>query len=231
MASLSFDDRDLQSSGKVKYTKIAEGKTVRLSLCNFDLDADGNPDTTKYPIVDREEGYYIKGVGMVKHTPEIRKYMEGEEPTIRYATVAVVWNVAEGEFPRTINDVSVEIFGFSQTVMNHILSNNKRFPMLRHDISVSKMKNQFQVVPEADSFFLYLKNNSPALFQKVWEQVKLLKSKAVAAREVSINDLTAKKSGTGQDATQAFTVSDSSARNSAREIEDKLAKASSELAF
>jgi len=229
---LSFDDRDLQSSGKIKWLKLDNDKAVRISFASYQLDGSGQPILTAHPEVVEENGYFIKGVGYVTETPEIREYVN-KPSELRYATVVVQWAVTDDEKPRSINDFTVCVFGFSQKTMQKILFNNKKWSMMKYDITLVKSGTDISLSPEGDNLFHWLRENKPELFAKLWESVRQLKPKVAPTRPMSLEDVQKKltpnapQSSTSQSSTQEETFKTVPApkadpKQASREIENKL---------
>jgi hypothetical protein len=237
---LSFDDRDLQSSGKIKWLKLEDGKPARISFASFPLDSSGDPVLTRFPEVVEENGYFIKGFGYVTETPEIKEYMGGKTSEARYATVVVQWNVGDDEKPKTINDATICVFGFSAKTMQKIQYNNKKWSMMRHDVTLIKNGTDISLSPEGDNLFQWVQQNKPEVFQKLWEGIRQLKSKVAPTRSATLEEVLKKlnpsavaaESPRHVEETKIPTIRATDAKKASQEIEAKLSNVTNnELPF
>lgn len=257
--TLSFDDRDLQSSGKTPWLKLADGKPVRVSFASFAVDKNGDPvskidsqrktpvylkegsdgkyvdeqgfDVPKenvkdaFPEVVEERGYFIKGVGYITETPEVKEYMNGKESELRYATVVVQWNVLDEEKPKSTNDYTVSVFGFSSKVLQKVIFNNKKWPMLKYDVNLNKTGNDITPSPESDNLFVWVRENKPELFAKLWESIKKVKPQALPTRAMEVGQIRTKlngASGSAEESSDKKAKPQVDASKASREIESKL---------
>ena len=237
---LSFDDRELQSSGKTKWLKLDDNKPTRISFASFPLDPNGEPVLSRFPEVVEENGYFIKGFGYVTETPEIKEYTGGKTSESRYGTVVVQWTVADDEKPRNMNDLTVCVFGFSSKTMQKIQYNNKKWSMMRHDVTLVKNGTDISLSPEGDNLFHWVRENKPELFQKIWEAIRQYKPKVAPTRSATVEDIVKKLNPnavvasppTSQEDTRIPTIRSVDAKQASREIESKLSSVTnSELPF